>query len=417
MKGRVNTMFRIYFNRRKTYNAIAVVMSMIIAISGMLINFSGGASAKGKVNIGKKKLNMYAGQTYKFKNKKYSWKSSKKSIVLVDRKGRIKAKKPGNAKITASLKVGKKTKKAVCNIKVGRYATGIKLSSADTIVLKVGQTSMVNAKVMPDKVLYNDIEYSSDNVNVVTVDSSGTIRPVSKGTASVSMTTKAVNSKGKKITKSVTVVVTEDPDIDVVTDIPGVNPGEDIFDTTKDWMLDDQNTIPSPTPEVTSAPTSEPTAPAVTRKPGIDVTPEPTSTPVPDAISEYIASLKPDNSSPLVGSFTVKNTQGDYRTVYLLNKNYTGMVKLDIDGYAYSGNDSVLSLLNRLETERMSTTNSSGTVCVHRKPKEPLWTVEFLKTGVKYYFDAHINDTTYGTDYGIVIAIGDTTGKIRISAK
>lgn len=421
------------FNNRKKNRAIAVAMSLIIALSGMSMNFCGNAEAKVKVNIGKKKLNLYVGQTYKFKNKKYSWKSSRKNVVSVNKKGKIKAKKPGTAKITASLKVGRKINKAVCNVKVGKYATGIKLLSANTIILKSGETSKVNAKVMPDKVLYNDMEYSSDNVNVATVDSDGTIRPVSKGTAAISMTSKAVNAKGNKVTASVTVVVMEDNNVPTATpaNTPDVTSGGGLIDDPYNWFI--PSPTPSPTPAGTAAPTltPEPTAPVVTGEPtptpsitpGITQTPTPTPTPaitptpVPATIAEYIASLKPDDNSPLVGNFTIMNNQNEYRTVYLLNKNYSGMVKLDIDGYIYSGNDSVISLLDRLEKERVKATNSAGTICVHRTPQETLWTVEFLQTGVSYCFDAKVNDTIFNSGYGIIVAEGNTLDNIRVSTK
>ena len=424
MKGRVQIMFRTYINRKKAYSMTAVVMCFIITLSGMLMNSYESADAKAKVNIGKKKLNLYVGQTYKFKNKKYSWKSSRKSVVSVNKKGRIKAKKIGTAKITASLKVGKKLSKSVCNVKVGKYAGGIKLASAGTIILKTGQSSTIKANVTPDKVLYKDIVYSSDNTNVATVDKNGVVRPVSKGTTTVRMTSKAVNSKGKHVSASITVVVMDDPQ-NITTDIPGVKPGENIIDTTKDWILDDSFITPGTTPGQTAAPTDTPENTQEPSGPGEKPTPKPTEvptqtpvpTPAPTTVQEYIASLKPDDNSPLVGSFVVKNTQGDNRTVYLLNKNYSGTVKLDIDGYTYSGNDSVLSLLKRLETERIKATNSAGTICVHRTPQETLWTVEFLQTGVKYYFDAKVNDTTFNSDYGLIIAVGNTINNIKISGR
>lgn len=401
-------MFRTYFNRKKTYGALAI-MCIVITLSGLFLNSLGSAEAKNKakVNIGKKKLSLYVGQTCKLKNKKYSWKSSKKSVASVDRKGKVKAKKPGTAKITASIKTGKKIKKSVCNVKVGRYAKSVKVT-ANTILLKTGQSSKIKATVTPVRVLYADVVFSSDNPGVATVDADGTVRPVSAGTTTIRVTSKAVNSKGKPLTANVTVVVLAGSSAQPSDTIPGVNPGENIIDTTKDWVLDDSFMTPGPT---------NPPEPVHTNNPGYTPGPTPVVTPAPLTIEEYIASLKPDDSSPLVGSFLVKNSQGLNRTVYLLNKNYTGKVKLDIDGYVYSGEENVSTLLSRLETERMKATNSAGTICVHRTREETLWTVEFLKTGVKYYFDAKVNDTNYGTNYGLIIAVGNTLENIKISAK
>lgn len=76
------------------------------------------AMAAKKIRISSKSMKLYPGQsrTVKLKGttKKPKWSSSKKSVATVSKKGKIKAKKQGNAVITAKL--GKKKYK--CKVKV-----------------------------------------------------------------------------------------------------------------------------------------------------------------------------------------------------------------------------------------------------------------------------------------------------------
>lgn len=76
------------------------------------------AMAVKKIRISSKSMKLYPGQsrTVKLKGttKKPKWSSSKKSVATVSKKGKIKAKKQGNAVITAKL--GKKKYK--CKVKV-----------------------------------------------------------------------------------------------------------------------------------------------------------------------------------------------------------------------------------------------------------------------------------------------------------
>lgn len=82
------------------------------------------AAKKIKVTLNKKSVTLKPGQSYKLKAKKtpakaaLTWKSSKKNVVSVNAKGKLKAKKVGKAKITVTVKFKGKKKKAVCNVKV-----------------------------------------------------------------------------------------------------------------------------------------------------------------------------------------------------------------------------------------------------------------------------------------------------------
>lgn len=96
---------------------ISLFLAFAIVISACLIGGSYTLSA-GKMKLNKKTITLKPGETFKLvvKNKKKTvkWTSNKKKVATVSKKGKVKAKKIGNAKITA--KVGKV--KLVCKVKV-----------------------------------------------------------------------------------------------------------------------------------------------------------------------------------------------------------------------------------------------------------------------------------------------------------
>ena len=93
----------------KWKQGVAVLAAVSLLITGTMV--PGGASAKGKIKLNKKKVTIKVGQKVKLKlkntkKKKVTWKSSKKKVASVTKKGVVKGKKKGTAKITA--KCGKK---------------------------------------------------------------------------------------------------------------------------------------------------------------------------------------------------------------------------------------------------------------------------------------------------------------------
>ena len=111
----------------KCKQGVAVLAAISLLITGTMV--PGGASAKGKIKLNKKKVTIKVGQKVKLKlkntkKKKVTWKSSKKKVASVTKKGVVKGKKKGTAKITA--KCGKK--KYVCKVTVkarGEYQESI----------------------------------------------------------------------------------------------------------------------------------------------------------------------------------------------------------------------------------------------------------------------------------------------------
>ena len=128
-----------------------------------------------------------------------SWTSSNKNIVTVNSKGEIKAgKKTGTAKITVTLKSGKKgyitvtvQKTAVKTTKISGVKSSLTLTKGKKTTLK----PVISPFTSTEK-----ITYTTSNKNVATVNSKGEITAKKKGTATIT-----VKSGNKKVTCKVTV--------------------------------------------------------------------------------------------------------------------------------------------------------------------------------------------------------------------
>ncbi len=431
------------------YNRSKHMRKTALALTGMLIIFllsfiePNNSSAKDKTVNMSGTIKLYEGQTCKIKNKKLVMKSHNKKIVNVTTKSRLKAGRAGTTKVTVYARKNKKlVKKSTTKVKVGKYMTGFKVNNASTIILKKGKTAQLKLKITPSKVLYNKAAYKVADSNIASVNSKGLVTGINMGTTTIKVTSKAVTKNGKKKSKKLTIVV-----IDSGMDHIPVNT-ENVYDTTKRFdkiSILPGNTTDSPTSESTALPDNtagpmQPTAPAnptdnpqkptdgpeqteaplVTAAPGsepsVPTQAPPTPTKAPQTVDEYIKTLVPDSNNPLVAQFVVSDGASE-RTIYLLNKSYTGKMQLRIDDYTYEGSENVAKLLNSLENERMIVVNNAGTVRVGRRSKETLWTVEFLQTGKIYQFSGKVNDTIYGSPYGIVIGMGNTLNNIKITAK
>ena len=382
-----------------TNKKIIVVMSFFACIFlAMMLNTSV-QKAKKDIKLPSKKINLYKGDSYKFKLKNCTYKSTNKKVVSISKTGKIKARKVGNAKIIIE-KINSKSK-VTCKIKVGKHVKSVVPVGAATVLLRMGQSYTVKANVLPSKVLYKKVSFSTTENKIISIDSKGVITPLSAGVATVNIVSKATNSKGKKVTAKVTIVVQADntntkPDL-----------GED--------MDDFKDVIIVPTKAPTSIPTDQPTdkpTEVPTEMPTVAPTVEPTKKPM--TVEELIASTTPDPNSPLVLSFVVSDSSNNYRTVYLFNKDYAGVMSVTIDGYSYTKDSSILEFLEKLQKETGSATNSAGTVTVERKTKKESWKVILHEKNKTYYFSGRINDSTYNSPYGIMIAEGNTLDSIII---
>ena len=94
------------------------------------------AKLKPYVKFTKKTVKLKVSKTYKLKIKYAKgdsvkkWKSSNKKIATVSKKGKVKAKRKGTAKITVTMKSGKK---ATCRIKVSPKKKSSKKKHTETV--------------------------------------------------------------------------------------------------------------------------------------------------------------------------------------------------------------------------------------------------------------------------------------------
>lgn len=108
------------------------------------------------------------------------FKSSKKKIASVSKKGVIKAKKKGKTKITIYCK-SKKSKKKTVTVRVGTPVSWISVSGVQS--LRAGNSSKFYASVSP--ATNKAVSWWSNNTGVATVNSSGKVTAVGPGSATI----------------------------------------------------------------------------------------------------------------------------------------------------------------------------------------------------------------------------------------
>ena len=125
---------------------------------------------------------------------KITYSTSNKKIATVSGKGVITAKKAGTAKIT--VKSGKK--KVVVTVTVPKTKTSA-LTVAENVLVKKGKTYRLRAIAEPSNT-DEKITYSTSNKKIATVNKSGKIKGIKKGTATITV-------KSGKVIKKVKVTV------------------------------------------------------------------------------------------------------------------------------------------------------------------------------------------------------------------
>lgn len=124
-------------------------------------------------------------------NQKITWTSSDPSVATVSY-GTVTTLKAGTVTITATSNNGKT---ATCTITVlERLVPVTKVSLSTTFIsLYIGQTEKISATVTPSDASNKTITWRSENTNIATISSDGTIKAISVGTVEIS----ATSSNGK----------------------------------------------------------------------------------------------------------------------------------------------------------------------------------------------------------------------------
>ena len=134
-------------------------------------------------------------------NKKVTWSSSNTAVATVSSTGLVKAVKAGNATITVKTADGGKT--ATCKITVRVPVTSVKINTTAKTIAP-GSTFQLAAWPQPTNATNRKVTWTSSNTAVATVSSTGLVKGIKNGTATITVKTA---DGGKTATCKITVKV------------------------------------------------------------------------------------------------------------------------------------------------------------------------------------------------------------------
>lgn len=135
-------------------------------------------------------------------NASVSWSSSSTAIASVTSSGLVTAKSVGSATITAKTKDGSNLT-AKCDITVEPTLVETITLSSNMVELEVGGTYQLSATVLPETATNKNVTWTSSNENIMMVTSSGLVKGLAIGEATVTATA----ADGSGVSASATVHV------------------------------------------------------------------------------------------------------------------------------------------------------------------------------------------------------------------
>lgn len=273
--------------------AIATVAAAAMVITSIVPAAPAQAAVKAKkLTVKTKKIVLYKGAaagygskqlkvTVKPKKAKVTYKINKKKVASVSKKGLVKAKKPGNAKIT--IKSG--SKKVVVKVVVKKIKKKVtKVTATKNITVNVGAKQKIKTSVKPKKATLKALAFTSNAKKIAKVNAKGVITGIKAGNAKI--TVKAVDGSKKKATVAVLVTGAAIASNPAITTGPSVTtaPTATVAPTT---VVPTTPAAPTETP-VVSPSTSPVVSPSTS--PVVSPSTEPTAAPV-----ETIAPVVKDN--------------------------------------------------------------------------------------------------------------------------
>ena len=228
----------------KMKRILTIVLTLALIVTMMPMNLTN-VNAKSTTRLSSKKIVLQVGKTKKLKVKnkpagvKVVWKSSKKKVATVSKKGKVKAKKPGKTTITA--KVGKKKYKCKVIVKRKNSIKVTKPSDNNNSVI-----NQVTTKSEPSQIVTTKAEVKTTKTETTKKNDSTTVKPT------VAPTTVAPTAK--PTVAPTTVAPTAKPTV-----APTLKP------TVKPTTV--APTTVAPTAKPTVAPTLKPTAKPTTVAP------------------------------------------------------------------------------------------------------------------------------------------------------
>jgi N-acetylmuramoyl-L-alanine amidase CwlD len=146
-------------------------------------------------------------------NKTIIWTSSN-NVIVVDNTGKITAKSPGTATITATTADGNKTASCAVTVAIAPVAKVTSMSLNETTdTLTIGGTDTLTATIAP-KTANEAVDWTSSNDAVVAVDNTGKITAISVGTAIITAMTPDENYIATctvTVTKKASIKIAIDP--------------------------------------------------------------------------------------------------------------------------------------------------------------------------------------------------------------
>ena len=135
-------------------------------------------------------------------DRSFTWKSGNPGVAAVNNNGKVTAAAKGTAVIKAAANDGSGVF-AECKITVRQPVTSLTLNKT-ALTLNVGKTSTLSATAGPSDANNKTVKWTTSDSSVATVSSTGEVKGIKKGTATITAT--AADGSGKKATCTVTVV-------------------------------------------------------------------------------------------------------------------------------------------------------------------------------------------------------------------
>ena len=190
-------------------------LTLLLSLGALLVAGTSGCGKKDttvhptKVSLDKTSLAMTVGDEATLSvsftpadvtNKNVSWTSSNPSVASVAN-GKVQAVAKGTANITVTTEDGALT--ATCLVSVDNvHVSGVSIDPADGVLLKIGETKQLTARITPDNAFDTSVSWKSASDAIATVSATGLVTAVSSG-----ITTVTVTSADGGLTAEVTVTV------------------------------------------------------------------------------------------------------------------------------------------------------------------------------------------------------------------
>ena len=134
-------------------------------------------------------------------NKTVNWTSSNTNVATVDSNGKVTPKANGTTTITATSAENSSIK-ASATVTVQTKVTGVTISPTSATI-NMGETKTFTATISPSTASNKNVNWTSSNTNVATVDSTGKVTPKANGTATIT----ATSAENSSIKASATITV------------------------------------------------------------------------------------------------------------------------------------------------------------------------------------------------------------------